>query len=250
MKTIMCGRFWLGWLMVLVLTGASAALGAEVRFTDQGLVLDGGASGSFCLKYPGLMDSAEKVTAPTGVTVKGDAASLSYPHGVKLEVTREGAVITLHFTGVTGADRGFRMEMVLPGEFKDGGKFQLQDEALKPFPTEFGGAQFVFKGNPKPVTLTSPQGARFTVAMPYGWHQIQDGRKWNSDNFDYMFATSMPSGTGNVGWFTFKAWSGGLDQEPPAPKAAVAQAAASKPTPRPQFRLAPHPRGAGHRRRQ
>lgn len=51
--------------MVLVLTGASAALGAEVRFTEQGLVPDGGASGSFCLKYPGLLDAAEKVTAPT-----------------------------------------------------------------------------------------------------------------------------------------------------------------------------------------
>ena len=223
--------------MVLVLTGASAALGAEVRFTEQGLVPDGGASGSFCLKYPGLLDAAEKVTAPTGVTVKGDAASLSYPQGVKLEATREGAAITLHFTGVTAAARGFRMEMMLPGEFKDGGKFQLQDEAVKPFPTEFGGEQFVFKGNPKPVTLTSPEGARFTVAMPYGWHQIQDGRKWNSDNFDYMFATSMPSGAGNEGWFTFKAWSGGLDQEPPAPKADLEKVPPPNPAPGPKFAL-------------
>ncbi len=233
----MRGKFWFGWLMALALTGAGATLGAEVRFTEQGLTLDGGVSGNFCLRYPLLLDAAQKTTEPSSVTVKGNTANLSYPQGVKLEATRDGAAITLHFTGVTDAAKGFRMEMTLPGEFKDGGKFQLKDEALKPFPTQFANEQFIFKGNPKPVTLTAPQGARFTVAMPYGWHQIQDGRKWNSDNFDYMFATSMPNGGGNEAWFSFKAWSGGLDQKPSAPKAAVAPAAAPKPAPGPKFAL-------------
>ena len=234
MKMITCGKLWFGWLMALALTG----VGAEVHFTEQGLVLDGGASGSFCLKYPALLDDAQKPTQPASVTVQGATATVSYPQGVKLAATREGAAITLHFTGVTDAARGFRMEMVLPAEFKDGGKFQLQDEAVQPFPKEFAGEQFVFKGNPKPVTLTSPQGTRFTLAMPYGWHQLQDGRKWNAANFDYMLATSMPSGSGSDAWFTFKAWSGGFDQEPPAPKPDPAKPAPPKPAPvGPKFAL-------------
>ena len=221
----------------MALTGAVAALGAELRFTQQGLVLDGGASGSFCLKYPALLDAAQKPTEPASVTVKGDTANLSYPQGVTLTATREGPAITLHYAGVTKAARGFRMEMTLPGEFKHGGKFQLQDEAVKSLPTEFTGEQFVFKGNPKPVTLISPEGLRFTLAMPYGWHQLQDGRKWNSENFDYLFATAMPSGSGNEGWFSFKAWPGGLDQEPPTLKPDQAQAAPPKPAPSPKFAL-------------
>ncbi len=237
MKMILHSKFWFGWLMVLALMGAGASFGAEVRFTEQGLMLDGGAAGRFCLKYPALLDAAQKATEPVSVTVKGNTASVSYPQGVKLTATRAGAAITLHFTGITEAARGFRMEMTLPGEFKNGGKFQLQDEAERPFPVEFGGEQFVFKGNPKPVTLTSPQGARFTVAMPYGWHQLQDGRKWNVANFDYMLATSMPTGGGNEAWFTFKAWSGGLDQEPPAPKPDVAKAVPPKPAAGPRFAL-------------
>ena len=237
MKTRMRGGIWFGGLLALALLGAGAGWGAEVRFTDQGLVLDGGASGSFCLKYPALLDAAQNPIPPASVVTKGNTATLSFPQGMSLTASREGAAVTLHFTGVTETARGFRMEMVLPGEFKDGGKFQVQDEAVKPFPKEFWGEQFVFKGNPKPFTLTAPQGARFTLAMPYGWQQLQDGRKWNAANFDYLFSTAMPSGAGNEAWFTFKAWSGGLEQEPPAPKAEVAKAAPPKPPPGPKFAL-------------
>jgi hypothetical protein len=233
MKSIPSCKFWFSCLL-LGLTSASMLFGADLKWTDQGLALDGTA---FCLKFPALLDAAQKATPPTSVAVKGNTATISYPQGVALTATREGAAITLHFTGVTAAARAFQMAMVLPAEFKDGAKFQLQDEAAKPFPTAFAGEQFVFKGNPKPFSLASPQGARFSVAMPYGWQQLQDGRKWNAANFDYMFSTAMPSETGTEAWFSFKAWSGGLDQEPPAPKPAVAVAAPPKPAPGPKFAL-------------
>ena len=129
MKMITYGKLWFGWLMALALTG----VGAEVHFTEQGLVLDGGAAGSFCLKYPALLDDAQKPIQPASVTVQGTTASVS---------------------------------------------------------------------------------------------------------FDYMLATSMPSGSGGEAWFTLKAWSGGLDQEPPSPKPDPAKTAPPKPAPAgPKFAL-------------
>ena len=208
-------------LVGLLAAVAGVSGGAEVRLTEQGWVLDAGASGTLCLEYPSLLDEAQQPTKPKGVSVRGNTASLTYPQGTQLTATRNGATVQLHFTALPAAVKGFRMSMTLPSGFKDGGKWQLKGEAAKPFPAQFGGEQFVFKGNPQPVTLTSPAGAAWSLSMPYGWQQVQDGRKWNSSTFDYLFTTEMPRGSGNEAYFTFKIWPGGLDQEPAEPKPAA-----------------------------
>lgn len=231
------GGSW-GGLLGALLLGANTSGGADVQFTEQGLMLGSGASRTFCLRHPSLLDAAQKPITPVEVKAQADTATLSYPQGVKLIATRKGAEVSLHFTGLTEAVRGFRMEMTLSGEFKDGGRFQLQGGAAQPFPTQFAGEQFVFKGEPKPVTLTSPQGEAVTLEMPYGWHQIQDGRKWNSPNFDYLFATAMPGVDKGETWFSFKAWNGGLNEEPaPGKKPAAARAEPPRPAPTPTHKL-------------
>jgi len=205
-------------VLVVAVAGTDACRAAEVRFTRDGMMLDMGTGGSYCLRYPVLTDQAQKPTKPDSVTADDKGAVLSYGGGVKLAVTRSGAAVTLHFTHLNETARGFRMEMTLPGEFAEGATFQLQGGQAKAFPARFAGEQFVLKGEPRPLVLTPPRGAAFTLAMPYGWHQIQDGRKWNSPNFDYMLATAMPGNGAGEAYYTFKVWSGGLDKAPPEPR--------------------------------
>lgn len=208
---------WIAAGMFLFVT-VTTSRAVEFQLAEQGLVIDVGTSGKFCLEYPALTGSEQEPTKPSGVEVKGNTATISYPSGVKLTATRTGATVALHFTGVTDAAKGFRMEMTLPVGFKNGGKFQLQGEAAKPFPAENAGEQFVFRGNPKPFALTTPGGETFTLAMPYGWDEMSDGRKWNSEWFQYRTSTEMPRGGGGEAWYTFKVWSGGLDKMPGEPK--------------------------------
>ncbi len=200
-------------VVLFSVVAATAVYGVEFKLVEQGIEMDG----RYYLSFPLLTDSAEQVTKPMEIRIAGHTATMSYPSGVRLELKRDGAAITLHFSGLTDAVKGFRMEMTLPGEFKDGGRFQLQDEPVKRFPTQYDNEQFLLRGSPKPLALTAPNGTTFTIAMPYGWHQIQDGRAWNSPNFDYMFTTAMPGSNGEA-WFTFKLWSGGLDKAPAEPE--------------------------------
>ena len=219
-------------LAVSLALGVGAAAGADspaaagtLSLEAEGFCITTPADGRLVLGYPSLLDKAQKPTPPTDVKVSGDTASIEYPGGVKLAVTREGAEIKLHFTGVTEAAHGFRMEMILPGEFKDGGRFQLQGEAMKPFPAEYHGEQSVFKGQPKPVTLIAPHGSAIKIEMPYGWHQIQDARQWNTPTFNYQFATEMPRGASNEAWFAFKLDAGGGTVKPAGSKTKTAPAA-------------------------
>ena len=205
-------------LVGLLAAVARVSGGEEVRLSERGWVLNAGPSAALCLEYPSLLDEAQQPTKPNGVSVVGNTASLTYPQGTQLTATRNGAAALLHFTALPAAAKGFRMSMTLPGGFKDGGKWQLKGEAAKPFPAQFGGEQFVFQGNPQPVTLTAPAGAAWSLSMPYGWQQVQDGRKWNASTFDYVFTTDMPRGSGSEAYFTFKIWPGGLDREPAEPK--------------------------------
>ncbi len=209
-----------------------AAAGADnppaavtISLESEGFCIATPNDGRFVLGYPSLLDAAQKPTLPTDVKASGNTASVEYPQGVKLAITRDGAEIKLHFTGVMEAAHGFRMEMTLPGEFKDGGKFQLAGGETKPFPAEFGGELAVFKGEPKPVTLIAPHGGAFTIEMPYGWHQVQDARQWNTPTFNYLFATDMPHDASHEVWFTFKLQPGGGDVKPSAPKAKPAPVA-------------------------
>jgi hypothetical protein len=215
-------------VFLAVVSGAGAdGPSATITLDSQGFCIATPGDEPLVLRFPTLFDATQQPVKSVGAKATGNTASIEYPQGAKLEVTRSGATVTLHFTGLTETTKGFRMEMTLPGEFKDGGKFQLKGEDVKPFPTEFGGEQYVFKGAPKPVTLIGPRGGAFTVAMPYGWHQVQDGRKWNSPNFDYLFTTAMPRGDNNEAWFTFKLWSSS------EPKSAEAKPKA-KPAPAPR----------------
>ena len=204
-------------LLACLAAVGSVNAGAAIQLTEAGVVIDAGAAARFCLEYPELTDGAQQGTPASGVTVSGNTATMTYPSGTKLTATRTGATIALHFTGLTDAAKGFRMAMLLPVDFKDGGTWQLADEKSKPFPALCVGEQFVLKGEPKPLTLTPPRGGAFTLAMPYGWQQIQDNRKWNTDSFGYLLATAMPgNGTGEA-WYSFRIWAGGLEQAPAEP---------------------------------
>ncbi|MGE5607896.1 MAG: beta-galactosidase [Bacillota bacterium] len=219
----------LSWLAMPSLGGEPpAAKAATITLENSGFVITSPAGDQLTLAYPSLLDESQNVTAPTSAAVKGNTVNLEYPKAVKLAIERNGAACSLHFSNLANDSRGVRMKMTLPGEFKDGGKWQLKGEPAKPFPNPFANEQFVLKGNPKPLTLTTPRGGVFTISLPYGWQEIQDGRKWNSENFDYVFTTAMPRGEETEAWFTFKLWGGDADHEPAEPKSKDAPA---KPAP-------------------
>lgn len=209
---------------------AAAPDTTTISLHADGFVILSPGGGRFVLGYPTLVDDAKRATKPVSATVSGNTASIEYAQGAKLAIQRTGGAFTLHFTGLTPAARELRMEMTLPGEFKDGAKWQIKGQDAKPFPAQLTGEGSVFRGEPRPVTITPPGGgAGFTIAMPYGWQQMQDGRQWNSSNFDYLFTTAMPRGEGTEAWFTFKLWAGGADREPADEKPKAAPVVVQKP---------------------
>lgn len=213
-------------------TAASSPVGASgvtLSLESRGVAIKTPADGELVLEYPTLTDAAQKLTPPTGVTVRGNTASMRYADGASLTATLDNGSIMLHFTALPAAAKGMRMEMPVPIAFKDGGKFQLEGAAAKPFPAEHAGEQFVFKGNPTPVKLIGPKGGAFTITMPYGWQQMQDNRKWNTDSFGYMLATDLGR-TGSEAYYTFKVLTG---DEKPTPALKLAPVAA-RPAPTPK----------------
>ena len=166
--------------------------GVAVSLASRGVSITTPADGQFVLDYPSLTDATQQPTSPTNVAVSKNKASMRYANGARLAVTFENCAVMLHFTGLPADAKGLRMDMTLPITFKYG-QWQMDGAKPQPFPAQFAGEQFVFKGNPQPVKLIGPHGGAFTLSMPYGWQQMQDNRKWNTDSFAYMTATGPRS---------------------------------------------------------
>ena len=186
-----------------------------ISLEADGFTITTPGGGHVTLAYPSLLDEAQNATKPTAATVNGNTASRRVP--ARRQAHRPSAAARpSRSTSAACFDPPAHSHGDDPARRVQGRRdVAAKGQDAKPFPTQFDGEQFLFKGEPKPLTLTAAKGgAAFTIAMPFGWQQMQDGRKWNSPNFDYLFTTSMPRGEGNEAWFTFKLWPGGADQEP------------------------------------
>jgi len=222
----------------LLLAGAAlpAAAAVDVKLTAEGVSIGTPSEGPFVLTYPVLLDKADKQTRPGTAALAKGGARMDYPGGGRMTATLEGDKVMLHFTELPAAAHGLRMDMTLPIAWADGGTWQMEGEPSKSFPSQFAGEQFVFKGNPRPVKLVSPQGAAFTLSMPHGWQQMQDNRMWNNNkSFGYMVSAQMPGEAGGEAYYTFQIVTG---RKKTASGAAAARPVRTAPRPSLALRLA------------
>ncbi|HWH69875.1 MAG TPA: hypothetical protein VNT26_10840, partial [Candidatus Sulfotelmatobacter sp.] len=222
--TAICGLTIFG---VQAATPEAGTPGVNVSLEARGVCITTPADGRLVLTYPLLTDAEQKASPPTGVTVSSNTASMRYANGAQLTATLEAGAVMLHWTALPAAVKGMRMEMPVPLAFKDGGQWQMEEAKPQPFPAQFTGEQFVFKGNPKPVKVIGPKGGAFTLAMPYGWQQMQDNRKWNDNSFGYMLATGLEH-SGGEAYYTFQVLTGNEKKSAAPAVAATPTAAASK----------------------
>jgi hypothetical protein len=196
---------------------ADAAGGISLSLDVDGLAIRTPAEGRLVLEYPSLSSAQQEQVRPEGVKASGKKAAMLYPNGARAEITLDGDDVSVHFTAIPSGVKGVRMDMTVPLAMKDGGRWRFEDGETGPFPKDFGGEQFVFKGGVQPVRLTTPGGAAFTLAMPHGWQQMQDNRKWNTDSFAYMTSADLPQ-TGGEAYYSFHVGTGAARPKP-APKA-------------------------------
>ncbi len=231
MKNLEINRVMMGLLVVAAMlfgqSGRAADQYAKITLEPQGICISTPAEGQLVLEYPSLLDPAQKMIRPTGVTVKKNQATMQYPNGAKMTATLEAGTIVAHFTALPATAKGLRMEMTIPVSFKDGGQWQVGSAAAKPFPEPFAGEQFVFKGNPEPTKIITPKGVPFTLVMPHGWQQVQDNRKWNGEGFGYMTSCELPRAGAGECYHSFKVLAGDEKEAP-----ATAPVVAAKPAPK------------------
>lgn len=159
------------------------------------MVIDTGTD-KFTLPTPALMKNAGGNVAGT-VTMAADGKSFveKFANGMQLTVGLEadGKTVTYEYTAPTNDVRGFGMNMDIPIEYGNGGKYGLGAGEMKSFPAQKGKDEVVDKGDYGMFRLQAPGGGGFGIKMPSGWNKLQDDRQFNGSKFEeqylYLFAT-------------------------------------------------------------
>ena len=174
---------------------APAAPAAQLSLTEAGVVIDTGTE-KFTLPIPSLIKSAGGSVAGT-ITMGKDDKSLveKFTNDVQLTVALEsdGKTITYEYTEPPADVRGLGINMDIPIEYANGGKYGLGSGELKDFPAQKGKDEVVDKGDSGMFRLQSPSGTGFGLKMASGWNKLQDDRNFNGSKFEeqylYLFAT-------------------------------------------------------------
>jgi hypothetical protein len=176
-------------------TAPAPAPGPKLALTAAGVEIDTGTE-KFTLPIPGLQKNSGGNVAGT-VTMAADGKSLvdKFANGMQLTMALEpdGKTVTYEYTAPTNDVRGLAMNLDIPIEYGNGGKYALGQGDMKPFPAQKGKDEVVDKGDSGMFRLQSASGSGFGMKMPSGWNKLQDDRQFNGSKFEeqylYLFAT-------------------------------------------------------------
>ncbi|OGV37448.1 MAG: hypothetical protein A2X48_18900 [Lentisphaerae bacterium GWF2_49_21] len=162
----------------------------DFKFSDKGIEINGGAMGNFELSYPkiSLRGGGDKPKDPIEKKVNGGKAVLKYEGGIQADLEKSGDNLSITFSNPGDLEK-YRMEMMIPFNFNDGGKWKVGDKEGE-FPKEKPPKPQFYQGNANSVQITSDTGQVMSFKVPeYTYHQLQDNREWNWKIFVWiMFA--------------------------------------------------------------
>ncbi len=176
-------------------TAVPAPVAPQLSLTETGVVINTGSE-QFTLPTPSLVKNSGGTMTGT-ITVAKDGKSFvdKFSNDMQLTVNMEsdGRTITYEYTAPTVDVRGFGMNMDIPIDYANGGKYGLGTNEMKSFPAQKGKDEVVDKGDYGMFRLQSPGGGGFGIKMPSGWNKLQDDRQFGGSKFEeqylYLFAT-------------------------------------------------------------
>lgn len=171
-------------LFGLIVPLQSSAL--DFKFSDKGIDINGGAMGNFELSYPKLtLKGVDKLKDPIEKKVNGNKAVLKYDGGIQADLEKNGENLSITFSNFGELEK-YRMEMMIPFNFNDGGKWVVGDKNGD-FPKEKPPKPQFYSGNADALQITSDTGHVMSFRVPaYTYHQLQDNREWNWKIFVWL----------------------------------------------------------------
>ena len=211
-----------------LILAVGTVLGAtEVTLAPKGLAVKAGGLGDVVVEYPALTAQGGSRQGPASVTLTGSVAELSYANGAhaRLTLAADGAV-QVHATQLPATVKGLSLALALPAATAAGKvRWSIDGSAPQALPEAAGQDAFLFKHDAKRLVLTDADGAGLSVALPFGFHQLQDNRVWKTATFQWIAFADLPRSGGNEGRFAFRV----SDAADKAGAPAVAWTPAAKP---------------------
>lgn len=192
-------------LVVLVLAIACSFASAQesesvaptFSLTDKNVVIECGVAGTFRLSLPYFRDVQGGKPNDVELSQDGKVLTWTYPVGGKAKLELTGTdTVKVTFSELPDKARKARFDMSLPGVLKDGGKWGVGSAPLKEFPREKPEKPFLFQGNEESFTVIHQTGAGFKLSgfLRGSYQQLQDNREWNTNNFSWYVAMTLPAG--------------------------------------------------------
>jgi len=165
-------------------------------FGDKGLEIHAGSAGNFILQGP-LLEGLNPAK-PTDITHAADGQSLDlkYTGGATAQIRVEaGKSATIRFSNLPPQVQQFRIQMLVPFTFGNGGKYAINGDVPQPFPQDKPAKPFLFQGNAQAFAVIHPGGAGFNLGgFPLGtFQQVQDNREWNWSMYSWFALVSIPA---------------------------------------------------------
>ena len=169
---------------------SAAAHAAAVTTANDGLHIEGGSLGRFVLSYPVLL--GDKELKPIETTVANPRATLTYDGGARVTVSvADNGEIALSFKDLPAGAQKFKMEMLLPFDLAQGGRWRV-DGKEQPFPAQKPATPHLYQGTGKELQVINLENRRLSVTVPDGsYQQVQDNREWNWKTFHWMFIAPL-----------------------------------------------------------
>lgn len=185
-------------------TAAPKYAAPELSLSNNGLVIDAGAAGTFTLPVPGLRIGATDYSGEQpAFELKDGTLIAKYPSGAELQMTvaNKDKTAAVSFTGVPAGAKAFVFQMHVPIRYSTGGKFVLGKKPPLAFP-ETKQAQIIGDGWAESFTLADPAGGGFRITTPGDYQQVQDNRLFNWPVFVHIYNYTFASQAGKNS-FTF-----------------------------------------------
>ena len=174
--------------LVVILLVPLSTHAFDVQFNDKEIAINADTMGNFGLSYPKLIMKGldeQKISDPIEKRIERDKVFLKYNGGIQAQLEKSGCDITITFLNADNLLK-FRMEMLIPFNFNDGGKWKVGSAEGK-FPTEKPSKPQLFQGNADSIEITSDTGLTMSMKLPaYSFQQLQDNREWNWKIFQWM----------------------------------------------------------------
>jgi hypothetical protein len=176
--------------LLVCLTFSFAVFAGGISAKNDGVHIEGGSLGNFVLSYPVLVGGSE--LKPVETNAAGKSATLKYAGGAQVSLSiADSGDVALTFKDLPAAVQKFKMEMLIPFDFAQGGKWRV-DGKEEAFPAQKPPKPQMFQGTGANFQIVNLENRSLSITVPdWSFHQVQDNREWNWKTFHWMFIAPL-----------------------------------------------------------